>query len=107
MALFFDPKPRQLHSAASTWADRPSFGMKSRSHSGSGVVWLIVGGRKSCDSASAVVTMPAAPLAPWGWPIIDFVDDPAMWSARGPNTWRTQRDSTASLRTVDVPWKLT
>ena len=38
MALFFDPKPRQLQSAASTPAARPSFGMTSRSQAGSGSV---------------------------------------------------------------------
>ncbi len=37
-ALFFDPNPRQLHSAASTCADRAVFGTTSRSHSGSGSV---------------------------------------------------------------------
>ena len=46
IALFFDPKPRQLQSAASTCAARPTLGMKSRSHAGSGSRWLIVGGRK-------------------------------------------------------------
>ena len=51
--------------------------MKSRSHAGSGSRWLIVGGRNPRDIASAAVTTPAAPLAPCGWPIIDFTDDPA------------------------------
>src|SRR4030095_14894808 len=64
MALFFDPNPRQLHSAAMSSDSRPQLGMKSRSQSGSGCVWLIVGGRKPSRSASAAVTMPAAPLAP-------------------------------------------
>ena len=48
-ALFFDPKPRQLQSAATGCASRPTLGMKSRSQSGSGLVWLIVGGRKPFD----------------------------------------------------------
>ena len=45
MALFFDPNPRQLHSAAPTRraAER---GRKSMSHAGSGSVRLTVGGRK-------------------------------------------------------------
>ena len=34
-ALFFDPNPRQLHSAASTSALRATLGMKSMSHAGS------------------------------------------------------------------------
>ena len=34
-AEFFDPKPRQLHSAASGRAARPALGRKSRSHCGS------------------------------------------------------------------------
>ena len=63
----------------------------------------MVGGRKPRDIASAAVTMPAAPLAPCGWPIIDFTDEPGRSSARAPNTCRTHRDSTASLRIVDVP----
>src|SRR5690349_15074127 len=37
IALFFDPKPRQLQSVAAGAALRPVFGMKSRSHAGSGV----------------------------------------------------------------------
>src|SRR5262249_55884129 len=36
IALFFEPNPRQLQSAASISAARPVFGMKSRSQSGSG-----------------------------------------------------------------------
>src|SRR5512134_267714 len=102
-ALFFDPKPRQLQSAATGWASRPTLGMKSRSQSGSGLVWLIVGGRKPFASASAAATTPAAPLAPCGWPIIDLVEDPGIFSASAPNARRVHRDSMASLRTVDVP----
>src|SRR6266851_1499611 len=104
MALFLEPKPKQLHSAAAGDARRPTLGMKSRSHAGSRSRWLIVGGRKPRESASAAVTIPAAPLAPCGWPIIDLVDEPGTASAPPPNSRRTQRDSTASLRTVDVPW---
>ena len=74
-ALFFEPKPRQLHSAASMACGRPWFGMKSRSHAGSASCWLMVGGRKSRAIASAAVTTPAAPLAPWGCPIIDLTDE--------------------------------
>src|SRR5262245_8004022 len=107
MALFFDPNPRQLHNDASTSAGRPTFGMKSRSQAGSGFRWLIVGGRNERRIASAAVTTPAAPLAPCGWPIIDLTDEPARRSASGPNTFRTQRDSTASFSCVDVPWKFT
>src|SRR5690242_9832400 len=66
IALFFDPKPRQLHSAAAADARRPTLAMKSMSHAGSGVRWLMVGGRKPRASASAEVTIPAAPLAPCG-----------------------------------------
>src|SRR5215203_937859 len=102
-ALFFEPKPRQLHTAASGEATRPSFGMKSRSQSGSGVAWLMVGGRKSRDNASAVATTPADPLAPCGCPIIDLVDEPGTRSARAPNASRVQRDSIASFNCVEVP----
>src|SRR4029077_534280 len=103
IALFLEPNPRQLHSAASTSTARPSFGMTSRSQAGSGSRWLMVGGRNPRDSASAAVTTPAAPLAPWGWPIIDFTEEPARRSACSPKSWRTQRDSTASFITVEVP----
>src|SRR6185295_4872852 len=102
-ALFFDPKPRQLQRAASASPARPRFGMTSRSQSGSASRWLMVGGRKPRDSASAAVTTPAAPLAPCGCPIIDFTDDPASRSACAPNTWRTHRVSTASFSCVEVP----
>ena len=37
IALFLEPNPRQLQSAASTAMARPVLGMKSRSQSGSGV----------------------------------------------------------------------
>src|SRR5437899_2261107 len=97
MALFFDPKPRQLQSATLTPARRATFGMKSRSQAGSGSVKLIVGGSTHRDSASAVVTMPAAPLAPCGCPIMDLIDEPGTLSAADPNSWRTQRASTASF----------
>src|SRR5438477_9886520 len=103
MALFLEPKPRQLQSAASISAARPWFGMKSRSHAGSGSQRLMVGGRKPRSMARAAVTTPAAPLAPCGWPIMDFTDDPGTRSARSPKTSRTHRDSTASLMMVEVP----
>jgi hypothetical protein len=45
MAEFFDPKPRQLHNAASTRFWRATFGMKSKpAHAGSGSTRLTVGG---------------------------------------------------------------
>src|SRR3954452_19171196 len=103
MALFLEPKPRQLHSAAATDAPRPTLGMKSRSHAGSASCWLMVGGRNPRDNASAEVTIPEAPLAPCGWPIIDFVYEPGTRCARAPNSCRTHRDSTASFSAVDVP----
>ncbi len=68
-------------SAASTDVARPTLGMTSTSHCGSGSAWLMVGGRNASRIANAAVTMPAAPLAPCGWPIIDFVEDPATRSA--------------------------
>jgi hypothetical protein len=37
-------------------------------------------------SAAAAATMPAAPLAPCGWPIIDFTDEPARRSVCAPNS---------------------
>ena len=73
------------------------------SHAGSGSVRFAVGGMNPRESASAVVTTPAAPLAPCGWPIIDLVDDPGTRSAEGPNTRLTHRDSIASFSTVEVP----
>ena len=61
------------------------------------------GGRNPRDNASAAAAMPAAPLAPCGWPIIDLIDEPGTRSACGPNTRRTHRDSIASFSWVDVP----
>ena len=45
------------------------------------------------------------PSVPFGglYRIIDFTDEPARRSACAPNTRRTDRDSTTSLRIVDVP----
>ncbi len=104
MALFFDPKPRQLHNAASTCAGRLAFGMKSRSQAGSGSRWLMVGGSTPRCSASAAVARPLAPLAPCGWPIIDLVDDPGSRPAWLPKTRFTQATSMASFSCVEVPW---
>ena len=73
------------------------------SHAGSGSTRLAVGGRNPRARASAVATMPAAPLAPCGWPIIDLVEDPGTRSARAPNTRRVHCDSMASFNCVDVP----
>src|SRR5687767_12675018 len=80
-ALFFEPKPRQLHSAASMSAGRAVLGMKSMSQAGSGSSRLIVGGSAPRDIASAVAATPAAPLAPCGCPIIDLVEEPGTASA--------------------------
>ena len=85
-ALFFDPNPRQLQSAASMRVARPCRGRKSMLQSGSGSSRLAVGGKNPREIARAVVTTPAAPLAPCGWPIIDFVEEPGIWSASEPNT---------------------
>ena len=64
----------------------------------------MVGGRNPRSRASAVVTTPAAPLAPCGCPIIDLVDEPGRRSASAPKARRVQRASTASFSSVDVPW---
>ena len=103
-ALFFDPKPRQLHSAASTSAARPWFGMKSRSHAGSGSRWLIVGGRNPRDMRQR--RGHDAGGAAGALRVADHRLDRRSGepSACAPNTCRTQRDSTASFSTVDVPW---
>src|SRR5687767_8486061 len=102
-ALFFEPKPRQLHNAASMSAGRAVLGMKSMSQAGSGSSRLMVGGSAPRDIASAVAATPAAPLAPWGCPIIDLVEEPGTASAPRPNTRRTERDSIASFSSVEVP----
>ena len=105
MALFFEPKPRQLHSAAIGLRRAPRVRDEVHVAVRIGLARLIVGGRKPSRSASAAVTMPAAPLAPCGWPIIDLVDEPgtAIGDARR-TACRTHRDSTASFNTVEVPW---
>ena len=65
-AAFFDPKPIVLHITVSNSAGRPTFGTTSRSHSGSGSSWLIVGGTNRSRIANSEAATPAAPQAPCG-----------------------------------------
>ena len=74
------------------------------SHAGSWSSRLMVGGSTPRVSAMAVTATPAAPLAPCGWPIIDFGRRTRDLVGVPPNTRRTQRDSMASFNCVEVPW---
>ena len=49
--------------------------MKSRSHVGSGVVWLIVGGSTPRSSARIVKIASTAPAAPRQCPVAPFVEE--------------------------------
>ena len=60
-------------------------------------------GAAEASRDALTIPVPADPLAPWGWPIIDFVDDPGMRSASFPKARRVHRDSIASFSCVDVP----
>ena len=102
-ALFFEPNPRQLQSAAAAWTARPS--LRDEVEVAGRIRIVEVDGRRqeAVASARAAVTTPAAPLAPCGWPIIDLVDDPGTRSASAPRAARVQRDSIASFSCVEVP----
>src|SRR5262249_35968859 len=58
------PKPKLFDSARSTRFSRAWFGTTSRSHSGSGVSRLIVGGRMPRWTVSAVNAVSMPPAAP-------------------------------------------
>src|SRR5262249_12549802 len=73
--LLWPPNPNEFESATSTCSVRASFGIVSRRHSGSGVVWLIVGGSTPRSSASTVKTASSAPAAPSACPVAPFVDE--------------------------------
>ena len=102
-AEFFEPNPRQLHSAASGRAARPSLGRKSRSQSGSGSVRLIVGGRNPRESASAVVD--DARRAAGALRVADhrLGRRPGQRVGSAPKTRRVHSASMASFNCVEVP----
>ena len=103
MALFLEPNPRQLHNAASTAAARPWFGMKSRSQAGSALA--LVDGRRQEPAIDRQGRGHDAGGAARALRVPDHRFDrrPGHPIRVAPNTWRTQRDSTASFSTVDVP----
>ena len=56
---------------------------------------------------STVAARPAAPQAPWGWPIIDLVELIGIAAARGPKHFFSAAVSIRSFSSVLVPWRLT
>ena len=56
-----------------------------------------------CFIAMSVATAPAAPLAPCGWPTMDFVELAGISRARSPKAIRTAADSVRSFMRVAVP----
>ena len=50
--------------------------------------------------------MPAAPQAPWGWPIMLLVLDIGIWQAAAPRARFSAAVSTRSFSSVPVPWRL-
>ena len=97
-ALFFDPKPRQLQSAASDF--EPAGGVRDEVQIAApdpDRARLIVGGSSRSPAPARSSRRRPRRSRPAGWPIIDLVDDPGTRSARAPNRRRTQRASTASF----------
>ncbi len=66
-----------------------------------------MGGRNPSRMPSTVAARPAAPHAPWGWPIMDLIEEPGSLAAAGPNAIFTARVSTRSFSAVEVPWYAT
>ena len=84
MALFFEPKPRQLQSAAIGSA-RPADGRQQVEVIAVGVRVFEVDRRRqvAVGHGQRGGDDPDAPLAPCGWPIIDLVEDPGVRAASG------------------------
>src|SRR3954465_5334085 len=78
----------------------------SRSQSGSGVTWWIVGGIRPLVIASAHAAPSTAPAAPSIWPVIDLVDETATSCAWSPSTALIATVSDASFNGVEVPCAL-
>ena len=88
MAAIWPPKATDSLSAVSSARRRPTSGMQSRSHSGSGSVRLSVGGAKPSRSASAVIASSTLPAAFTRWPSIDLVPLTQTLSAARPSARR-------------------
>ncbi len=101
------PKAKLDEIATSIGASREAFATQSMSHSGSGSLKPMVGGRKPSRSASTVVTRSSAPEAFMVWPYCDFDEETGSRSRWPPNTWRSAAVSVLSLSAVAVPWALT
>src|SRR5688572_8214040 len=68
------PNPKEFEIAISIFMRRAVLGTKSRSHWGSCLTRLIVGGATWSRSASAVNTASMPPAAPSRWPVMDLVE---------------------------------
>ena len=64
---------------------------------------LRVGGSSPVSIANKVAARPAAPQAPWAWPIWDFRLDMGTLRACSPRAIFTALVSTRSFNGVDVP----
>src|SRR5205823_3304174 len=79
------PKPKLLLIATSTLRSRALCGTKSRSHSGSGLSRLIVGGMRLRDTDMAVMTASTPPLAPSkcpSWLLVELIATLYAWSPK-------------------------
>src|SRR5712691_2448221 len=100
------PNPNELDRATSTLRFTTLFAAASRSHAGSGVNWLMVGGIMPVPITSADSAASSAPAAPSRCPVIDLVDAKISLRAWAPNTAFTAAVSAASPCGVEVPCAL-
>ncbi len=66
-----------------------------------------VGGAVCASIAFTVTMFSTAPAAPSRWPIIDLVDDTAVWYACSPSPYLVAAVSAGSFLAVPVPCELT
>src|SRR5690349_17486621 len=100
------PKPNEFERATSTLRSTFLLGAQFRSQSGSGVIWLIVGGMTPQVAASSDTPNSSAPAPPSRWPVIDLVDPNTSALAWSPKTALTASVSATSPCSVDVPCAL-
>src|SRR5690242_14424387 len=104
--VLLPPKPNELETAVLTGWGRASFGTWQRSHSGSMLCRLIVGGTVCLSMATMHASASTAAAAVNRCPVMLFVELTGMRRTAGPNTVSSTRASAISPTDVLVAWAL-
>src|SRR5512134_909787 len=98
------PNPKELDRATSIFMSRAVFATWSRSHFGSWLKILVVGGDTWWCTARAENTASTPPAAPSRCPVMDLVEFTATFFAWSPSRRLTATLSARSPSGVEVPW---